>query len=154
MGTLQVFPQKNPGRKPINIYLLSPYSHPDPAVRQERHDRAVAAAAVLVASGYNVFSPITHSHAISKLVGNSNNSGFWTDLDLSFLDRWADHACVLMIDGWLGSDGIKSELARAMDNHIGVRWLSWEQVVEMAADMGVDLGGCGTETTSVEAVNG
>ncbi len=48
------------------IYLASPYSHDDPAVRQERFDAACRAAAELVRQGKTVFRPVAHSHAICR----------------------------------------------------------------------------------------
>lgn len=41
------------------IYLASPYSHPAPAVRQERYEAACAATATLTREGHPVFSPIS-----------------------------------------------------------------------------------------------
>lgn len=132
MGTL-----KHPRRK--QIYLLSPYTHTDPDIRQDRHDKACFAAAVLIRAGYNVFSPIAHSHTISQHAGNDCDSRFWTELDLSFLEAWADEARVLMLDGWLGSDGIKTEFAAAMKAGIETGFMTWDQVMEMAADMGMEI---------------
>ncbi len=46
------------------IYLASPYTHADPAVRQRRFEAACRTSAVLICRGQTVFSPIAHSHAI------------------------------------------------------------------------------------------
>jgi hypothetical protein len=40
------------------IYLVSPYSHPDPLVREERFQAACEATADLIRSGAIVYSPI------------------------------------------------------------------------------------------------
>jgi hypothetical protein len=46
------------------IYLASPYSHPNPAVREQRFQAACQAAAALLRSGQAVFAPIVHSHPL------------------------------------------------------------------------------------------
>jgi hypothetical protein len=47
------------------IYLASPYSHPDPAVREARFREACRAAAKLMRLGQPAFSPIVHGHPIA-----------------------------------------------------------------------------------------
>lgn len=47
------------------IYLASPYTHPDPAVRQRRFDAACRAAAQMIRAGSMVFSPVVHSHPLT-----------------------------------------------------------------------------------------
>ena len=46
------------------IYLASPYSDPDPIVREKRFAAACLAAASLIGSGEAVFSPIVHGHPL------------------------------------------------------------------------------------------
>jgi hypothetical protein len=46
------------------IYVISPYSHPDLAVRQRRFDAACRAAAALARDGHLVISPIVHGHPL------------------------------------------------------------------------------------------
>jgi len=45
------------------IYFASPYSHPDPLVRQARFDAACHAAAGLIQAGHAVVAPIVHGQA-------------------------------------------------------------------------------------------
>ena len=45
------------------IYLASPYSDPDPAVKQARYDAAVRAVGALMARGETVYSRIVSTHA-------------------------------------------------------------------------------------------
>lgn len=52
-------------REPI-IYVASAYSHPDPAIRRQRADRAAAAAAGLFAHGVTAYSPIAHGIALES----------------------------------------------------------------------------------------
>jgi hypothetical protein len=67
------------------IYLASPYSHPDRAVREERFRGACRATAALLRSGHAVFSPIAHAiRSWSKVCrpighfGNRTTASIWT----------------------------------------------------------------------------
>lgn len=94
----------------MNIYLASPYTHESKIIMEGRYYAALDAAAALIQAGHNVFSPIVHSHHIGKVLGNGSDSAFWTNLDLSFIDRWADAIAVLCIPGWWRSAGIMREM--------------------------------------------
>lgn len=80
------------------IYLASPYSHADPAVREARYRAACRATAALLKAGLVVFSPIVHSH---PLVAFALPTGwdFWERIDRAYLAR-CDEVVVLMLDGW------------------------------------------------------
>ncbi len=58
------------------IYLASPYSHPDPAVREQRFRAACRAAAELIRAGHVVISPVVHGHPMAAL-GCRPNGRFW-----------------------------------------------------------------------------
>ena len=47
------------------IYLASPYSHPDPAVMEQRFETACRVAGWLMARGEIVFCPIAMSHSVA-----------------------------------------------------------------------------------------
>lgn len=98
----------------MNIYLASPYTHADPEVMERRYYDAVDYAAFLIERGKIVFSPIAHSHGIGQAMRNSADTAFWTRLDLSFLDTWADIVLVLCIPGYLQSRGIRAEVEHAL----------------------------------------
>ena len=93
------------------VYLASPYSHPDPAVRQARYQAACRAAAWLIGQGHLVFSPIAHSHAIAQH-GLPVDWGFWEEQDRRLLAA-CDELWVLMLDGWEDSRGVQAEVAIA-----------------------------------------
>lgn len=97
----------------MNIYIASPYSHTDQAVRQQRFDAVCKYAAKLMSEGHNVFSPISHSHPISLHMDNSLDHDFWLKQDLSFLERWADEMVILMLPGWSESKGVDREIKAA-----------------------------------------
>jgi len=93
------------------IYLCSPYTHPDGAVRQARFEAACRAAATLIRQGKIVFSPIAHSHAICRY-GLPLDWRFWRRHDLALL-ALCDEVVVLKLDGWQQSVGVRAEIAAA-----------------------------------------
>ena len=106
------------------LYLACPYSHDDEQVREDRYDQATMKAATLMTAGYNVFSPITYSHFLTKYLPSScNNPDFWMQQDLSYVRIWADELWVLCLDGWLESPGVQEEIINAFDVHIPVKLL-------------------------------
>jgi len=98
------------------IYLASPYSHVDPAVRQWRFDAACRATAVMLRAGMDVFSPIVHSHPVAAWGLDAMDHRFWMRVDRPYLD-WCESVAVLTLPGWRESKGIAAELdiARAAD---------------------------------------
>lgn len=95
------------------IYLASPYTHPDPAVRQMRFEQACQAAAKLMLAGHAVFSPIAHSHSVETIgIQQVKNGAFWKSQDIPLL-RHASKLMVLKLDGWLESSGIGWEMDTA-----------------------------------------
>ena len=50
--------------KPTLVSLVSPYSHPEAVVRQQRFQAVCQATAALLRSGQAVFAPIVHSHPL------------------------------------------------------------------------------------------
>jgi hypothetical protein len=93
------------------IYLASPYSHPDPAVRQKRFDAACRAAAALLRVGIPVFSPIAHSHPIAQH-GVPGTWAFWQRIDRQYL-RHCRAVVVLRLPGWDMSVGVQAEVELA-----------------------------------------
>jgi hypothetical protein len=104
------------------IYLASPYSHPDPAVRQQRFDVACRATAALVRAGQVVFAPVVHNH---PLVAHGLPTGwdFWERIDRHFLAR-CDEVVVLKIDGWRESAGVQAEIRIAGELGKPVRYVA------------------------------
>lgn len=106
------------------IYLASPYSHPDAAIRQQRFENACDAAAILMRDGKVVFSPIAHTHPIA--VRNELPLGweFWEAFDRTFVER-CDSLCVLMLPGWEQSRGVMGEIAIAEELCKPVTFMEW-----------------------------
>jgi len=106
------------------IYLASPYSHPDPTVREQRFRAACRAAAALLRAGQPVFSPIAYSHWTAEH-GLPCTWSFWEPLDRWFLER-CDEVVVLMLDGWETSVGVQAEIRIARELGKPVRYLAPE----------------------------
>jgi nucleoside 2-deoxyribosyltransferase len=92
-------------------YLASPYSHPDPVVREQRFREACRATATMVRAGFAVFSPIVHSHPLADF-GLPTDWNAWEHFDRRFLDQ-CDEVVVLMLDGWRDSAGVQAEIRMA-----------------------------------------
>ena len=95
----------------LPCYLCSPFSHPDPVVREQRFEAACRATAELMRSGKSVFSPIVSSHPLCRY-GLPLDWQFWQRHDLAFL-AMCDEVVVLKLDGWAQSVGVQAEIAAA-----------------------------------------
>jgi nucleoside 2-deoxyribosyltransferase len=107
------------------IYLASPFSHSEPAVRHARYVAVCKAAAFLIANGCHVFSPIAHSYALAEVGGLDGDWETWRALDLSMIAR-CDELMVVTLDGWDKSVGVAAEVAEAERLGKPVFHLAWE----------------------------
>ena len=112
------------------IYLASPYSHPDPAIREARFQVACQTAAELIRIGEVVFSPIAHSHPIAAY-GLPSDWRFWERHDLEHLAR-CDEVVVLTLDGWRDSEGVQREIRIARGLRKPLRYLDPPGTVTLA----------------------
>jgi len=104
------------------IYLASPYSHPDAAVREQRFQAACRAAAALIRAGHATFSPIAHSHPLVAF-GLPTEWSYWERDARAHLKTSAE-VVVLTLDGWQESVGVAAEVQIAAELGIPVRYLS------------------------------
>lgn len=73
------------------VYLAIPYS----GMRRSSYKQATYCTAILMNKGnYNVFSPITHSHPLTKYKLRGDWA-FWEQVDYQYID-WADEVFVLV----------------------------------------------------------
>ena len=106
---------------PELIYLACPYSDADPLVEDARYQLVTkVAAALIVKTGCEVFSPVTHSHHISRAAARyALEEGidwvptydYWMQFDYHMLDI-ADWLYILKLEGWRDSTGIALEWNR------------------------------------------
>lgn len=93
------------------MYVCSPYSHSDPRVREQRYEAACQATATLLLAGVTAFSPVVHSHPLTRH-GLPGDWEFWQGHDRVHLEACKGVA-VLMLDGWRESKGVQAEIAMA-----------------------------------------
>ena len=102
------------------IYLASPYTHVDTAVRESRFDDVCLATSTLLRAGLHVYSPIVHSHPLVRS-GLPIEWEFWQTHDCEHLRR-CDELVVLTLDGWKASRGVQAEIELAIE--LDIRYLS------------------------------
>jgi hypothetical protein len=101
------------------VYLASPYTHKDAAVREWRAVAACKAAAALMRQGLVVFSPVAHSHHVAKFGGVAPcDLDFWMHQDLPMVGK-CSAIIVLDLPGWQDSKGVNRECLNATANGMG-----------------------------------
>jgi len=116
---------------PAPIYLASPYSSPDPAVREVRFQAACRATAHLIRAGHAVFSPIVHSHPLTAF-DLPIEWAFWERCDRAFLERCC-RMVVLTLEGWRQSVGVQAEIRLAAELEKPVSYLDPNSVSDGTA---------------------
>jgi len=106
-------------------YLAAPYSHPDPRVREHRHDQATFVCAELIRRGEIIFSPITHCHFMAKGHRLPNDADYWLRYCLVFL-RKSSKLYVLQLPGWKESKGVQAEIKFATSRNIPIEYITIE----------------------------
>lgn len=84
-------------KKPKKIYLAIPYSKID---KELSYKIANEITVFLLKKGFNVFSPITHAHPLTKY-GLKGDFDFWETMDKQFID-WSDEIITIILpeNGW------------------------------------------------------
>lgn len=99
-------------------YLASPYSHPDPAVRERRYAEAIAASAWLFQRNLFNYSPIVSCHPLSVHHAMPGDAEFWRAFDQTMI-RYCSSMVILQTQGWRESVGLKWEIDFA--NSLGIK---------------------------------
>ena len=92
------------------IYLASPYSHPNSAIRQARFRAAEEFTAEAIKDGQAIFSPIIHNHELALRYHLPTTMEFWWAYNSAILYS-ADYLWVLTLPGWQESHGVSREIA-------------------------------------------
>lgn len=107
------------------IYLAIPYS----GMKDSSYDQATRATAMIISKGgYNVFSPITHSHPLTKYkdITIPGNWEYWEAVDYQYID-WCDEVWVLVPkEGFkkiATSVGVQAEIEYAGNQRKPVRYI-------------------------------
>lgn len=108
------------------IYLASPYSDHDAKVREARVEEASRVAALLMAQGHVVFSPITHGHSVAKYLEDKHLlcHDFWMAQCLPMLED-CDWMIILPLHGWRESRGVFREQQHAQWH--GIPQFIWQE---------------------------
>ena len=102
------------------IYLASPYTHDDPAVRHDRYWQATLCTAHFARAGIAIYCPIHYGHTLSTThTGIPKTHEYWMSVCLPIL-RGAERLYVLTLPGWKESRGIKEELDEAEERNLHV----------------------------------
>lgn len=104
------------------VYLASPYSHPDAAVRQQRFEAAIKVVAMLMNRHEFVLSPVVHNHPVAEQESLPGSWDFWEPYCTAFL-RTADKLLVLKLDGWDVSSGVLAEIEIAHQLNLPVEYM-------------------------------
>lgn len=112
--------------KPTKVYLAIPYSF-NPELS---YKIANTVAAKLMAEGYVVFSPISHSHPIADSLPEElrTDHDFWMKQDLPMLE-WADELHVVELGGNLteNSRGVNEEMDTAFKLNKPIKYIFYGQ---------------------------
>ena len=112
----------------MNIaYLAAPHTHPDPKIKELRHELVNRTAYRLISQGIMVYSPLTHNIPLDAL-GIHGDWLTWKDFDLEMLSR-CDRLIVLKLPGWEVSKGVAAEIAHAKELGLPIEWLEEEEVM-------------------------
>ena len=106
------------------VYLASPYSHPDPAVKEQRYRDALKVLADLTKSGVVAYSPIVHSHPMARDHDLAGDWKFWDRIDRVFLSR-CSKMIVAKLEGWDVSIGVHAEIIMAQEFGIPVEYMEF-----------------------------
>lgn len=102
------------------IYLASPYSDPNPSVRELRFEMARLATANLLRQGLAVYSPIVYGKDLEKIIGTDYLS--WKVMNDAMLES-ASSVVVLKLDGWEKSLGVTYEIDKAKQLNLPIAYL-------------------------------
>ena len=104
------------------VYLATPYSDPDPVVMDARFKVVNHVAAILMAQGVFVFSPISHTHPIALAGDLPRGWEFWEGYDRAMIGA-CQRLVVLKQDGWTQSTGVRSEIKIATELRLPVEYI-------------------------------
>ena len=113
------------------IYVASPYSCADLAVREARFEMACRATAQLIRTGELAFSPIVHSHPLVKF-GLPTDWDFWQRCDQTLMSC-CQEIVVLQLDGWRESRGVQAEIDLAIELDLPIRYIDPACIDEVLA---------------------
>lgn len=103
------------------LYMASPYTHTDEAVRQWRYEQALRAVALLQNERIWTYSPIVHTHPLC-LLGAPVEFAHYETWDKVMIAQSCG-VLVLQVEGWEASAGIQHELQYALEIHKSIQYM-------------------------------
>lgn len=97
------------------LYIASPYSHPEAAVRNARYLAAFKYTTQCLHQGLIAFSPIVYGHQFALLENMPTDHIWWLEFNEHMLAA-STEIHLLKLDGWQMSRGVAHELNFA-DRH-------------------------------------
>lgn len=104
------------------IYLASPYTSPNPALMEERFEKACAAVAQLMNEGATVYSPIVSCHPVAIRHDLPRDWTYWERFDREMINL-SIRLIVLKVEGWDTSKGVTAEVEYARSRDIPVEYM-------------------------------
>lgn len=119
------------------FYLASPYSDPEPLVREQRYLLAAQALRTLLRNGLYSYSPIVHCHELAKIWDMPRESNFWDGYNYQMLKSSAG-LFVLRLPRWNHSVGVKKEIVWAIELKLSISYLSPEGGLDVTVEAGAN----------------
>ena len=99
------------------IYLAIPYS----GMEESSFEQANLATVILMKQGYNVISPITHCHSLTKVEGYDlpGTWEFWQKIDYQLMDKCDEVIVIVPYEGMdmvVNSTGVQAEIKYATEH--------------------------------------
>jgi hypothetical protein len=113
------------------IYLATPYSDPDPEVKNQRWHQAMWAMSVLAQHKIPCYCPIAAWHPVALEFNLPGDHEFWWAQDKEFMDACRE-GWVVKFPGWDSSRGIKAEREYLSALHKQVVLVSVRALAEVA----------------------
>lgn len=117
------------------VYLACPYTHDDPAVREDRYRKVSRVAGLLMLyNGVHVYSPISMGHQLwheIEALGGSFTWDFWEELDTVMVKK-CDALWVYCLPGWQDSVGVTAEIKIAKAAGIPVQYIIGVEEINVA----------------------
>jgi hypothetical protein len=113
----------------LDIYLAGPYSSTNPDTELRRFYRLTQLAAKIAHAGLTVFSPITHSHPMTRHETLPGDWSYWKRQDEAIL-RICREAWQMEMPSWRESVGCKAERELAESLGIPVVYIDPARLIE------------------------
>jgi len=106
-----------------DVFVISPYTHDNPVVVQERVEKAETFLVNLTLEGKIAYSTIVAMHHLTKNHTLPTNYAFWRNHCRTMIAS-AKEVYVLCLDGWKESTGVADEIKIATELHKNITYIN------------------------------